>query len=172
MRQYRCRSCDQLHDGLPTAYGAEAPAYWYGLSSPEREERFQLSSDTAIFDDQHFFVLGRVEIPIIGEEEPFVWGAWITLGQEDFERALEHWETPGRERLLEPTVGFLSSSLPTYPDTLNLLGRLHTRPLGLRPFIELEPTDHPLAVEQRTGITWARVEEIASVVLHGAQHGA
>jgi hypothetical protein len=36
----------------------------------------------------------------------------------------------------------------------------------VRPFIELEPTDHPLAIEQRTGISWERVREIAELVLH------
>ena len=161
MRQYRCRSCDQLHDGLPTAYGADAPAYWYGLKSPEREARFRLGSDTAIFDDEHYFVLGRVEIPIHGEEEPFVWGAWITLGHNDFERAIEHWETPGRERLLEPTVGFLSSVLPTYPDTLNLVGRLHTRPLGLKPYIELGATDGLPGSQQPASPLHSRPERVA-----------
>ncbi|MGW1264432.1 DUF2199 domain-containing protein [Streptomyces drozdowiczii] len=34
--------------------------------------------------------------------------------------------------------------------TLNLKTRVHTRPVGDRPFVELEPTDHPLAIEQRT----------------------
>lgn len=54
-----------------------------------------------------------------------------------------------------------------YPTTtLNLKTYLHTRPVGERPFVELEPTDHPLAVEQRTGITPARVREIAAAVFH------
>ncbi|MFJ4770383.1 DUF2199 domain-containing protein [Streptomyces uncialis] len=44
--------------------------------------------------------------------------------------------------------------------------RVHTRPIGQRPFIELEPTDHPLAVEQRTGITTERVRAIAEAVSH------
>jgi hypothetical protein len=35
-----------------------------------------------------------------------------------------------------------------------------------RPLVELEPTDHPLAVEQRTGITLGRVQEIAETLLH------
>jgi len=34
------------------------------------------------------------------------------------------------------------------------------------PVIEFEHTDHPLAVEQRTGITMARVREIAATLLH------
>ncbi len=39
--------------------------------------------------------------------------------------------------------------------------------VGQRPLIELEPTDHPLAAEQRAGITLARVQEIAETLLHG-----
>lgn len=35
-----------------------------------------------------------------------------------------------------------------------------------RPLVELEPTDHPLAVERRTGITLGRVQEIAETLLH------
>jgi hypothetical protein len=53
-----------------------------------------------------------------------------------------------------------------YPETLNLKTNVYTQPVGVRPFIELEPTDHPLAIEQRTGISWERVQEIAELVLH------
>ncbi|MGW5778962.1 DUF2199 domain-containing protein [Streptomyces sp. NPDC003863] len=45
---------------------------------------------------------------------------------------------------------------------------VHTRPIGERPLVELEPTDHVLAVEQRAGITMDRVREIAKALLYGA----
>ncbi|SFF35346.1 hypothetical protein SAMN05421541_109131 [Actinoplanes philippinensis] len=41
--------------------------------------------------------------------------------------------------------------------------------MGRRPLIELEPSDHPLAVEQRTGITLDRVRQIAETLLHPGQ---
>ena len=66
-----------------------------------------------------------------------------------------------------PYFGWLSSSVPGYPETLKLETMVHTRAVGVRPRIELEPTDHPLAVEQREGITRERVREIAEIVLHG-----
>lgn len=73
---------------------------------------------------------------------------------------------PGRESE-EPYFGRLSTDLfLRSPSTINLKTRVHTRPLGHRPFIELEPTDHPLAVHQRTGITMERVRAIAEAVLH------
>jgi Uncharacterized protein conserved in bacteria (DUF2199) len=37
---------------------------------------------------------------------------------------------------------------------LKLKTNVHTQPVGSRLLIEHEPTDHPLAVEQRAGITW------------------
>ncbi|MEU7913845.1 DUF2199 domain-containing protein [Microbispora bryophytorum] len=65
----------------------------------------------------------------------------------------------------------LSPELPVYePTTLNLKTNLHTRPVGPRPVVELEPTGHPLAVEQRTGIAHARVRELAELLLHPGQH--
>lgn len=72
-----------------------------------------------------------------------------------------------RPRGRTPYFGWLTTELALYsPSTTNLKTHAHTRPLGQRPFIELEPTDHPLAVEQRTGITMDRVREIAEAVLH------
>lgn len=50
---------------------------------------------------------------------------------------------------------------------LNLKTALHTQPVEQRPLIELEPTDHFLAVEQRTGNTMARVQQIVEAAFHG-----
>jgi hypothetical protein len=76
------------------------------------------------------------------------------------------WYTPGRESE-PPYFGWLSTELFTYPTTtLNLKTSVHTQPVGVRPHIELEATDHPLAIEQREGITWERVQEIAENVMH------
>ena len=168
---YTCSCCGGYHDEVPTAYGADAPIYYEALPEHERSERMQLSSDTAILDGEHFFIRGRIEIPVAGHSEPFAWGVWISMDQEDFERALELWDTPGREASLPESVGYISTSLPIYPDTVNLFGRIHHRAVGERPYIELEPTEHPLSVEQRTGITWARVEEIASQMHAAGRRG-
>jgi hypothetical protein len=70
-------------------------------------------------------------------------------------------------------ASWLTTELPVYPaTTLNLKTRVHTRPVGERPFVELQLTDHPLAIEQRTGISLERVREIASVVRHADDDGS
>jgi len=75
------------------------------------------------------------------------------------------WETNGRKS--EPAYfGWLSTAVPTYPETLNLKTQVHTRAVGQRPFVELEETDHPLSVEQRRGIMEERVREIAEILMH------
>ena len=96
---------------------------------------------------------------------PFVWGVWTSISSNNFKRMAEHWESPRRETE-PPYFGWLCTSLPLYPETLLLKTNVHSRPIGHRPFIELEPTDHPLAIEQRNGITMDRVREIAEVLLH------
>jgi hypothetical protein len=117
-------------------------------------------------DDEHFFVLGRLEIPIIDRAEPFRWLVWVSLSEKNFDRMSEIWETAGRARE-PPYFGWLSTSLAGYPETVNLKTHVHTRPVGERPYIELEPTDHPLAIEQRDGITIGQVQKIAESILLG-----
>nr|MBA3534765.1 DUF2199 domain-containing protein [Ardenticatenales bacterium] len=156
----------QYHPGLPLSYGVSAPALWFTIPEQERARRTRLSSDTFIIDERHFFIVGNIDIPIIGSDQCFQWTVWVSLSEENFDRSGDLWEQPGRETE-PPYFGWLSTELALYPSTLNLKTHVYTRPVGVRPFIEVEPTDHPLALEQRNGITWERVEEIAEAILHG-----
>lgn len=62
--------------------------------------------------------------------------------------------------------GWLCSALPCYPDTFELKTYVHLQRVPLRPLVELEPTGHPLAVDQREGITEQRARQIVEAVLH------
>ena len=168
MQGYHCSTCGEYHLGLPFSYGSPAPAPYFDIPESERDRRVLISSDQCVIDDEHFFILGRLEIPVHdANEELFSWNVWVSLSEENFNRTAELWETKGREKE-SPYFGWLSTSLPCYDvDTFLLKTNVHTRPVGERPFIELEPTDHPLAIEQRNGITLERVQEIAERVLHG-----
>jgi hypothetical protein len=165
MQQYVCRTCGELHQGIPLVYGSDAPELWYSLPEEERDNRALLSSDQCIIDDKYFFIRGRLEIPILNSEEMFCWLVWVSLSIKNFARASELWEQEGREK--EPAYfGWLSTSLPIYSETLSMKTNVHTRPIGMRPFVELEPSNHPLSVEQSNGITWERVQDIAEKILH------
>jgi hypothetical protein len=136
------------------------------MSEHERSQRGHLNADFCAIDGQDFFVRGVIPIRIIGTEELFMWGVWVTLGKSHFERMVELWNSP---RIVKepPYFGWLSNKIPVYPDTLNLKTHIHSKNVKDRPFVELEQTDHPLASEQRTGITYKRVEEIAALMTHG-----
>ncbi|GHH28688.1 DUF2199 domain-containing protein [Streptomyces lanatus] len=148
------------------SYSTMAPDVWDPSFKSDPDS--MLSSDQCVIRNQHFFIRGLIEIPVIGSQDVFSWGVWVSLSKHNFTRALEMWNTEGREAE-GPYFGWLSTELALYSeDTTNLKTNAHTRPVGKRPFIELEPTDHPLAIEQRSGITRERVREIAMAVLHAA----
>ncbi|WP_203363776.1 DUF2199 domain-containing protein [Bacillus sp. REN10] len=158
---YICTSCGQYHAELPMSYGSPAPDYWFTIDPEERELRGELNSDICVIDDEYFFIRGCIEISVKGEEEPFVWNVWVSLSEASMHTTIDFWEEEGRENKVAPMFGWLSTSLPCYPDTLNLKAMVHTREVGMRPYIELEPTEHPLSMEQRIGMTMDRVQEIA-----------
>jgi hypothetical protein len=163
---YLCRCCGERHDGLAMSYGTTAPAYWDPALAGD--EASMLEQEQCIIKAEHFFVRGRLVIPVTGAPPgtEFDWGVWVSLSRQNFAGAMSLWNTVGREQT-EPYFGWLSTELPLYqPSTLSLKTHVHTQPVGKRPLVELEPTDHPLAVEQRTGITLARVQEIAETLLH------
>ncbi|MGV9386353.1 DUF2199 domain-containing protein [Nonomuraea sp. NPDC003707] len=164
---FTCSCCGQRHDGLPLAYSTEAPVYW--TSEMADDPDCELSSDQCVIQGEAFFVRGLIEIPVTDLDEVFSWGVWISLSREKFARVAKLWKTTGRENE-PPYFGWLSTELPIHsPSTINLKTNLHTRPVGQRPLIELESTGHPLAIEQRSGITLSRVQQIAEAVLHPGQ---
>jgi hypothetical protein len=171
MDGYTCSICRQYHDGPPFSYGSPAPDLVYSLTEKERERRVTLSSDQCevrgekLFSEKAYFILGNIDIPIIGAKEIFRWSVWVSLSKANYERAGKLWNTVGRENE-PPYFGWLSTSLPVYPETLNLKTNVHTKPVGTRPLVELEPTNHPLAIEQRNGITLERIQQIAEKILH------
>ena len=124
-----------------------------------------LDEELCVIDGRHFFIKGRICIPVHDSPDTFVWVGWVSLSETNFERTVALWEQPGREAE-PPYFGWLSSQIPCYPSTINLKTHVHTGPVGERPTVELEPTDHPSALGQRTGISLARVREIAQALRH------
>jgi hypothetical protein len=166
MTGFVCATCGQYHDQLPMCFGARAPALWLSMSEAERSARGELSSDQCVVDAKHFFVLGRILIPVVDGPGPFVWLAWVSLSEANFFRARELWHSEGRESE-PPYFGWLQSALPYQQTTLSLKTHVQTMPVGERPNIILESSDHPLSLEQQHGITMARVQQIAEAALHG-----
>ncbi|MEQ0562047.1 DUF2199 domain-containing protein [Amycolatopsis sp. NEAU-NG30] len=161
---YTCTCCGERHDELPFAYGAPAPAFWN--DSLAGTPGNVLEPERCVLGGTHFFLRGRLVLPVLDAGDDFEWGVWVSVSRENFLRAEELWDDPARVSE-PPYFGWLATELPGYePATLNLKTNLHTRPPGERPLVEVEPTGHPLAVEQREGITLVRVQAVAELLRH------
>jgi len=161
---WTCACCGKQFDTLPLDWAFDAPGYWNDIPEAERAARGRLSSDFCVADE-HFFIRGCLQIPIIGSDDKLVWGVWVSQSAASFERAQQLFDRdPDPDE--EPRFGRLSNEIRVYqPSTLNLKANVHFQPHNSRPLIELEPTDHPLAIEQRNGITLERAQEIAAAAM-------
>jgi hypothetical protein len=161
---FECRDCGEFHVGMPS-FGWNWPSQYLGIPEAEREQRVDLGPDHCVIDDEWFFVRGCLDIPVRGHPDPLSWGAWVSLSRDDFATYAELHDAVDRVPGAR-FVGWLCTAIPGYPDTQAMPAAINVRPWPTRPFIELKPTDHPLAVEQRDGIAPERVQEIARRIMH------
>ncbi|GAA4054694.1 DUF2199 domain-containing protein [Hymenobacter glaciei] len=145
-------------------FGAAFPEYYFSIPPEERDDRVELTESLCVVDETHFFIRGRVEIPIIDSDELFCWNVWVSVSEDNFRRTNEVWNDP--QRVNEPAYfGWLQTQLPGYADTLNIKTMVHTQAVGVIPRIEIEE-GHNLAEEQQAGITWQRVTELVEIAMH------
>ena len=136
-----------------------APGNWFALSEAERATRAKLSADVCVIDGKEFYIRGCIEIPVAGCSDVFVWGVWVSVSEESFRYIYEHWDAPiGDDE--PPRFGWLCNWIRGYPEPQEVGSEVFLRSGNLRPRIVLEPTDYPLSVEQREGITLERVKQI------------
>ena len=165
---YTCTCCGRQETGLPAiAYGS--PDIYFGSSDEDKEQRFSLTSDQCIMDDEFYFVRCVLQIPILGTDETLEWGVWSSLSEQSFDAYQDYYDCDPPDDL-PPFFGWLSTALSGYPDTTSLKCDVHLRGDNQRPLIELQENDHPLSIDQRNGISVERALELAEPVLKGMAH--
>ena len=169
MATWTCGCCGEEHESLPDSFAFGEPFQWNLAWNDSLPENCYLDTDYCMIESRDYFIRATLEIPVEGRETPFVFGVWSSLSEVNYDRALTMADDPARVN--EPAYfGWLSNRIWQYPDTLNLKCRVISRELGIRPYLELEPTDHPLSVELRNGISFARFVELSTQCLHGWSH--
>ncbi len=125
----------------------------------------ELNADACVLplpEQTFYFLRGHLQIPVLdGDLQTFTWSVWVSLSEANMRALASRWDDLDRTAL--PTMfGWLSTVLTPYqPATTNLATNVMTRAPGLVPLIHLNPGDeHPLAQEQRNGITMHRVAEL------------
>jgi len=169
-RNWTCPCCGRAHNGL-FDLSVDAPIYWKGPHEPLPNSELRssatiLTQDFCVTEGEHFFIRCVLELPIIGVPETrFGFGVWSSLSKKNFDLYVDSFDS-GVQAHLGPWFSWFSNRLRDYPDTLNLKCQVHPRDDRMRPLIELEQTEHPLALEQQHGITFDRVLELYAISGH------
>jgi hypothetical protein len=166
---FKCPGCGKWHDSLPDiAY--DRPYYVHEVPEAERASRVRLGTDLCIIDDELFFIRCMLLVPIRGTDRRFGWGVWSSLSETNFQRYNEHYDDDISD--WPPMFGWLSNLMSGYPDTLSLELSVQGQVKGQRPTLTVQTMDHPLAEDQRNGITLDRAIELALPDLHGTAYKA
>jgi hypothetical protein len=161
---YKCSCCGQIFDELPLCFGAEYPDFYWSVPEEQRASRVELTDSLCVIDEQHFFVRGRLTIPINDYSEDLVWNVWSSVSEENFLRTNDLLTVPSR--ITEPPYfGWFQSVIPTYENTVNIKCIIHTQPVGLIPNIEIIEHEHTLQVDQANGIQLEKALNIADVII-------
>ena len=161
---FKCSSCGEVHEGAPS-FGFEAPDPYLEQSDKVRKAG-ELGSDLCSYEDEdgmHYFIRVCLEIPIHEISEPFMWGVWVSLSKESYERYVETYDSPDES---DCYFGWFCNYLPYYEKTYSLKTDVHPRSGGNRPYIVLEESEHPLSVDFHQGITIEKAQEIAEDAMH------
>lgn len=163
--RWTCSRCGADHEGAPLNWAFEEPWHWNGGNAPDDWISEDLCAWTDDAGEPAFFIRGVLAIPVLDSDEDFGYGVWSSLSRRSFDRVRELWDDPARVDEA-PYFGWLSNSLPGYPETVSLPLDVITDELENRPKLRLHDGDHPLIREQREGITPGRVLEIAELNMH------
>lgn len=159
-----CEICGRVHGKLLMDIAQEKPLDYFLVPEGERELRVKISSDLCSIDDERYFIRGYMPLPVHDHPDPFGWGLWAEVDAAAFYRYVELYRADGSQE--PPLPGMLSVELPCYPvSTYRLPVELQLRGPDDRPLLQLRNVVHPLAREQREGITMARVHEIFATML-------
>lgn len=160
-----CSRCGQEHVGIPFDWAYDSPIYWDGGQS----EDDWLTEDLCVWTDddgkRNYFIRGVLRVPITDSAETLGYGLWSSLSEDSFRRVTELWDDPARVEQ-PPYFGWLSNSLPGYPETQSLPLDVVVQEIDQRPSLALHEGDHPLIAEQREGVSMERVRAIAELNMH------
>lgn len=168
---WTCRCCGERHAELFDLAFIK-PDFWHLSNVGEPNSALTpdsvniLTEDFCIVEGETYFVRGVLNLPILGSDGCTLGlGVWSSLAKRKFITYVETFDD-GEQGDLGPWSGRFANSLQGYAQTLNAPCRVLPRDDNLRPCIEIANCSHPLAVEQRDGITFDRVLDLYALNGH------
>lgn len=153
--QHECSVCGEVHTDLPDI-GFEWPDHYFDVPESERDTRVEGKTDVCSIDDKYCFVRGIIFVPIKDEDRKFGLGVWVSLKSENYRLYLGNFDSSK----IGPFFGWLCNTIPFYDEDTQLMKTMtYFQGDGLRPLIELAPSDHALYADYSEGITLDRAFE-------------
>jgi len=165
MTGFRCSACGEVHEGLPMAWGRDAPNAVEAVPLSDRRRRIKLTSDTCVIDGREHFVRACLDLRVRGEAEPFRWLVWVAIPHPAFKQIRSLWRQV-RGRAFPPYGGWLATELPYDAPTIGTAVELRDGGAWFRPWAIVRDPKHILAREQRSGIPLERAYELAGRAMH------
>jgi hypothetical protein len=171
MEKVRCATCGEEQELLAMEPSYRWPDAYYEVPKKQRKYLTNFSKDdgrirNAEDTERRHFLRVLLSVPICGEEIDVAWGVWVEVSGADWERAYDLWDDP-EQSAVPPFPARLANALRGYDGTLGLPGRVRLVSPTTAPLFQLDAdVDHPLAREQRTGVSRERAVEWLSAHHH------
>jgi hypothetical protein len=165
--KFTCAKCQNIHDLDELSFGIDFPIQWELINDQERSLS-ELGEEQCVIQSREgtsYYIRACLEIPVLKRDAPFVWGVWCSLSENSMRDMMEYWDDPIRSTR-GPYFGWLCTLIPGYPDTVYLKTMVYPNSIGQRPSVILEQSLHPLALDQKNGITLERLKDIVVTALH------
>ena len=65
---FKCQQCGDEHE-LVLCFGIDKPSYYFSIPKDEVERRVVINDDLCIIDQSHYFIRGRLTIPVLDHSE-------------------------------------------------------------------------------------------------------
>ncbi|MGE3104773.1 MAG: DUF2199 domain-containing protein [Lysobacterales bacterium] len=167
---FTCSCCGKVHEGSPS-FGFRAPDPYTWLTEEQKASVASLSADFCTIEhdgETDRFVRAVLEVPIHGIAEPFLWGVWVSLSEQSFERYRSTYNDPVEG---ETFFGWVCNSIALYPYPKHRPSDVIVRSGRARPKVRLhrgDPEDDPLVIDQVSGISVLRAQHLAERAMHAA----
>jgi len=158
MKSFVCPTCGDTHDGLPTDHGWKLPDEVWAIPEDERSNKAKFNSDLCQLGSR-FFIRCLLKLPFNEQADYYGWGVWVEVPEPNFYRYVELFDKDGSSE--PPVPGSIANAMPGYPSTLGLPVMVQFQGSTSRPTAQVSSaSDHPLGVEQSSGIDNRRYHEI------------
>jgi hypothetical protein len=153
-----CQKCGAVHDLDDMELTFFRPDAVVELSEDERKCNAHESDDLCVIGNDRFFVRATLPLPVSEKDIPYRIGVWVETSEASFKRICELWSDELQAN--EPSFGVaIANRIPTVPDTLGLAATLQLTGPKTRPEVFVAEPAHPLADQQRDGISAHRAYE-------------